>query len=319
MIIPSIDIMGGKAVQLKQGKEKVYENENIDDLIEQYRLFPEINVIDLDSAMGKGDNKELIKRICQKVDCNIGGGIRSIELAKEYIEAGAKRIIIGTKATKEFLEQLPKEKVIVALDTKKGKLATYGWQKLEDQDIYKKMQELENYCEKYLITNVNVEGLNSGTDLQFFQTLVGKTKNDIMVAGGITTLEEIKAIHELGFDQVLGMAITSGKLNLVDCYIKIMNFQKQDGLIPTIVQDIETKEVLMLAYSNVDSIKKTFEFKLATYYSRSRKQLWTKGEKSGNIQKIEKIYLDCDSDTLLFLVKQKGVACHRNKRTCFEV
>ena len=284
MIIPSIDIMGGKAVQLKQGKEKVYENENIDDLIEQYRLFP-----DLDSAMGKGDNKELIKRICQKVDCNIGGGIRSIELAKEYIEAGAKRIIIGTKATKEFLEQLPKEKVIVALDTKKGKLATYGWQKLEDQDIYKKMQELENYCEKYLITNVNVEGLNSGTDLQFFQTLVGKTKNDIMVAGGITTLEEIKAIHELGFDQVLGMAITSGKLNLVDCYIKIMNFQKQDGLIPTIVQDIETKEVLMLAYSNVDSIKKTFELKLATYYSRSRKQLWTKGEKSGNIQKIEKI------------------------------
>ena len=319
MIIPSIDIMGGKAVQLKQGKEKVYENENIDDLIEQYRLFPEINVIDLDSAMGKGDNKELIKRICQKVDCNIGGGIRSIELAKEYIEAGAKRIIIGTKATKEFLEQLPKEKVIVALDTKKGKLATYGWQKLEDQDIYKKMQELENYCEKYLITNVNVEGLNSGTDLQFFQTLVGKTKNDIMVAGGITTLEEIKAIHELGFDQVLGMAITSGKLNLVDCYIKIMNFQKQDGLIPTIVQDIETKEVLMLAYSNEDSIKKTFELKLATYYSRSRKQLWTKGEKSGNIQKIEKIYLDCDSDTLLFLVKQKGVACHRNKRTCFEV
>lgn len=319
MIIPSIDIMGGKAVQLKQGKEKAYENENIDDLIEQYRLFPEINVIDLDSAMGKGDNKELIKRICQKVDCNIGGGIRSIELAKEYIEAGAKRIIIGTKATKEFLEQLPKEKVIVALDTKKGKLATYGWQKLEDQDIYKKMQELENYCEKYLITNVNVEGLNSGTDLQFFQTLVGKTKNDIMVAGGITTLEEIKAIHELGFDQVLGMAITSGKLNLVDCYIKIMNFQKQDGLIPTIVQDIETKEVLMLAYSNVDSIKKTFELKLATYYSRSRKQLWTKGEKSGNIQKIEKIYLDCDSDTLLFLVKQKGVACHRNKRTCFEV
>ena len=319
MIIPSIDIMGGKAVQLKQGKEKVYENENIDDLIEQYRLFPEINVIDLDSAMGKGDNKELIKRICQKVDCNIGGGIRNIELAKEYIEAGAKRIMIGTKATKEFLEQLPKEKVIVALDTKNGKLATYGWQKLEDQDIYKKMQELENYCEKYLITNVNVEGLNSGTDLQFFQTLVGKTKNDIMVAGGITTLEEIKAIHELGFDQVLGMAITSGKLNLVDCYIKIMNFQKQDGLIPTIVQDIETKEVLMLAYSNVDSIKKTFELKLATYYSRSRKQLWTKGEKSGNIQKIEKIYLDCDSDTLLFLVKQKGVACHRNKRTCFEV
>lgn len=126
-----------------------------------------------------------------------------------------------------------------------------------------------------------------------------------MVAGGITTLEEIKAIHKLGFDQVLGMAITSGKLNIVDCYLQIMDFEKQNGLIPTIVQDIETKEVLMLAYSNKESVKKTYEIGMATYYSRSRQKLWTKGETSGNTQKIEKVYLDCDSDTLLFLVNQK--------------
>lgn len=140
-----------------------------------------------------------------------------------------------------------------------------------------------------------------------------------MVAGGITTLDEIKKIHKLGFDQVLGMAITSRKLNIMDCYIEIMDFEKQHGLIPTIVQDIQTKEVLMLAYSNKESLKKTYEIRKATYYSRSRKCLWTKGEKSGNIQSIEKIYLDCDSDTILFLVNQKEMACHRNKRTCFEV
>lgn len=140
-----------------------------------------------------------------------------------------------------------------------------------------------------------------------------------MVAGGITTMEEIKYIHELGFDQVLGMAITSGKLNIMDCYIEIMDFEKQNNLIPTIVQDIDTKEVLMLAYSNKESVKKTYEKNYATYYSRSRNELWTKGELSGNVQKIKKIYLDCDSDTLLFLVSQKGVACHRNKKTCFEV
>jgi len=140
-----------------------------------------------------------------------------------------------------------------------------------------------------------------------------------MVAGGITTMEEIKYIHKLGLDQVLGMAITSGKLNIIDCYIRIMDFEKQNNLIPTIVQDDCTKEVLMLAYSNKESIKKTYELGLATYYSRSRNELWSKGEKSGNVQKIKKIYLDCDSDTLLFLVYQKGVACHRNKKTCFEV
>lgn len=319
MIIPSIDIMNGKIVQLKQGKEVVYANENIEEIVQQYKLFPQINVIDLDAAMSKGSNKELIKKLCQKLTCNVGGGVRSTKLAKEYIEAGANSIIVGTRANKEFLTKLPKNKIIVALDIKNGKIATHGWKKLNEENIYEKMLELENYCYKYLITNVNVEGLNSGTDLGFFETLFGKTKNDIMVAGGITTIAEIKHIHKLGFDQVLGMAITSGKLNIMDCYIEIMDFEKQNGLIPTIVQDLQTKEVLMLAYSNKESLKKTYEIRKATYYSRSRKALWTKGEKSDNIQYIEKIYLDCDSDTILFLVKQKGVACHRNKRTCFEV
>jgi len=319
MIIPSIDIMNGKVVQLRQGKEKVYENSNIDKIIEQYKIFPEINVIDLDSAMGNGDNKELIKRICEQIDCNVGGGIRSLEIAKEYIDAGAKSIIVGTKANKEFLMKLPKNKVIVALDVKQGKIAVKGWKELEEHNIYDRIKELEEYCRKYLVTNVDVEGLNEGTNLNFFESLVGKTKNDIMVAGGITTINEIKYIHKLGLDQVLGMAIASGKLNIIDCYIEIMDFEKQDSLIPTIVQDAATKEVLMLAYSNKESLKKTYELNLATYYSRSRKMLWTKGETSGNTQKIEKIYLDCDSDTLLFLVSQKGVACHRNKRTCFEV
>lgn len=318
MIIPSIDIMKGKAVQLRQGKDKVYENDNIDAIVESYRIFPEINVIDLDAAMGTGDNKELIKKICKKANCNVGGGIRSYQLAEEYISAGAKSIIIGTKASKEFLEQLPKEKITVALDIKDGKLAINGWSQLKEINIYEKMKKLEEYCKKYLITNVNVEGLNKGTDLEFFRSLVGKTQNDIMVAGGISTLEEIKYIHELGLNQVLGMAITSEKLKLMDCYIEIIDFAKGGGLVPTIVQDIDTKEVLMLAYSSKESLKKTYEIRKATYYSRSRKNLWTKGEQSGNIQQIEKIYLDCDSDTLLFMVKQKGMACHKNKRTCFE-
>jgi phosphoribosylformimino-5-aminoimidazole carboxamide ribonucleotide (ProFAR) isomerase len=319
MIIPSIDIMNGKAVQLKQGIEKIYENENIEEVLEQYKIFPQINVIDLNSAMGNGDNKDIIKKICKKIKCNVGGGIRNVEIAKEYLNAGANSIIVGTMANEDFLKQLPKEKVIVALDTKNGKIATHGWKELKAENIYEKMLELENYCYKFLITNVNVEGLNEGTDLNFWSKLVGKTKNDIMVAGGITTLEEIKYIHKLGFDQVLGMAITSGKLNIIDCYIEIMDFEKQNGLIPTIVQEIDTKEVLMLAYSSKESLKKTYEIGKATYYSRSRKSLWTKGEKSSNIQNIEKIYLDCDSDTILFLVKQKGNACHRNKRTCFEI
>ena len=140
-----------------------------------------------------------------------------------------------------------------------------------------------------------------------------------MVAGGITTIEEIREIHSYGFDQVLGMAITSGKLDIYDCYTSIIDFDKQGGLIPTIVQDIDTKEVLMLAYSSKESFNLACTTNYGTYYSRSRQKLWKKGEESGNTQELEKIYLDCDSDTLLFWVRQKGKACHRMKRTCFEV
>ena len=311
--------MNGKVVQLCQGKEKVYENPDIDSVLEEYSLFREINVIDLDNALGKGNNKELIKRLLEKMSCNVGGGIRTTSLAKEYIEAGARNVIIGTKASKEFLSALPRERVIVSLDTKDGKIAVNGWRDLKEEDIGTRMHELEDYCHEFLVTNVNVEGLNRGTDLAFFESLVGKTKNDIMVAGGITSLAEIKALHKLGFDQVLGMAITSKTLNLVDCFLAIIDFDKQNGLIPTIVQDINTKDVLMLAYSSLESLKKTFSLHLATYYSRSRKTLWTKGETSGNVQPIKKIYLDCDSDTLLFLVDQKGNACHKNTRTCFNI
>lgn len=121
MIIPSIDIMDGKVVQLKQGKEKIYENENIEEVIEKYKIFPEINVIDLNAAMGTGSNEKLVKELCHKLTCNIGGGIRSIQIAKEYIDSGAKHVIIGTRAEKEFLQQLPKNKMIVALDTKNRK------------------------------------------------------------------------------------------------------------------------------------------------------------------------------------------------------
>ena len=110
MIIPSIDIMDGKVVKLRQGMHKVYETQELDKIIKKFRIFPQINVIDLDAAMDKGSNKELIKKLCKKITCNVGGGIRSIEIAKEYLSSGANSIIIGTNATKNFLKNFSKKK-----------------------------------------------------------------------------------------------------------------------------------------------------------------------------------------------------------------
>ena len=132
MIVPSIDLMNGKAVQLKQGKEKVLEKENVLELAKYYAKFGEIAVIDLDAAMGKGNNEELIKDICKIAKCRVGGGIRDIEKAKRVLANGADKIIIGTAANEELLSKLPKNKVIVAIDTKIGKIATEGWTKEED-------------------------------------------------------------------------------------------------------------------------------------------------------------------------------------------
>src|SRR3989339_1652468 len=128
MIIPSIDLMGGKAVQLRQGKEKVLEVENPLDLAKEFCKYGEIAVIDLDAALGKGTNEQIMKEICKIAPCRVGGGIRTVQKARDMIKAGAKKIIIGTSATKEFLKELPKEKIIVAIDTKNGFVVNKGWQ-----------------------------------------------------------------------------------------------------------------------------------------------------------------------------------------------
>lgn len=315
MIIPSIDLMDGRAVQLKQGKTKVKEEADLAKLIRRFRVFPQTNVIDLDAAMGKGSNKELIKSICAKLPCNVGGGIRDKHTAMEYLRAGAKHIIIGTKAEPQFLCQLPKHRTIIALDMKEGRLAIEGWQKTIPADLARKMKELEPHCCAFLVTNINVEGLNRGADMGFIESLKGLTKNRVIVAGGITTYDEIAKISGIGFDAVLGMALYTGKVDLHNSLVACLDLRK--GLIPTMAQDT-AGQTLMLAYSNEESIRKTLKTGYATYFSRSREKLWKKGEGSGNTQKLLSVMYDCDADTLIYTVRQKGVACHSGRYSCFE-
>ncbi len=318
MIIPSIDLMGGKAVQLKQGKEKVLEKENVTELAKYYSRFGEISVIDLDAAMNKGNNEALIKEICKVAYARVGGGIRDIDKAKRILANGAKQIIIGTCANEEFLSKLPKDKVIVALDSKKGKITVEGWTRETDATAKDYIKRFDNLCDGYLYTVVDKEGMMQGTDIESVKEIRSLTDKKIIAAGGISTIEEIKTLVKMNVSTQLGMCIYTGAVNLVDAYTEVMDFEKQNGLIPTIVQDVETKQVLMLAYSNKESLKKSLETGNATYYSRSRKELWVKGLTSGNTQELISSKFDCDQDTLLFKVKQKGNACHLGRYSCFE-
>ncbi len=320
MIIPSIDLMDGKAVQLKQGKEKVLEREDVLELAKYYARFGELAVIDLDAAMNKGkDNEELIAKICKIAKCRVGGGIRTVEKAKRMIANGADKIIIGTAADENFLSKLPKDRVMVAIDSRNGKITVDGWQTDTEFSTASYVQRFSNFCSGFLYTIVEKEGMMQGTNLEAYKEIRKHTSLPIVAAGGISTLDEIKELEKMNISAQLGMSIYTGKINLEDAFVACLNFDKYaDKLIPTVVQDIHTKQVLMLAYSNEESVRKSLTTGKATYYSRSRKELWTKGLTSGNTQELISAKFDCDGDSILFYVDQKGNACHLNRYTCFE-
>ena len=321
MLVPSIDIMNGKLVQLKQGKDKVIEFDNPIDFAKKYSIYTSIQLIDLDSAMDKGDNNDLIKQICNICRCRVGGGIRSLEKAKDLIASGADKIIIGTMANVEFLSQLcqevGREKIIVALDARNREISIRGWKEQTGRNLFVIAKELEDYCSEFLYTCIEKEGLMNGVDFETVKQLKKITSNKISFAGGISSIEEINEFDKINVNSIVGMAIYSGKINPAEAFIDSLDFSKSAGLIPTIVKD-EQGNVLTLAYSNRESLLKALEMRIGAYFSRNRGKLWIKGETSGNIQELIEIKTDCDRDALIFVVKQKGNACHLNQYSCFQ-
>ena len=252
MIVASIDLMDGKAVQLQQGKNKVLEREDVLELAKYYSRFGEIAVIDLDCALNTGkNNEELIKQICKIGSARVGGGIRTIEKAKKVLSWGAKKIIIGTAASEDFLSKLPKSKVLVAIDSRDGKITTKGWMEVSEFSTLDYVKRFEDYCSGFVFTVVEREGMMQGADINFIKQIASSTSKPITAAGGISSIEEIVELEKNNISSQLGMCIYTGKITLEDAFCACLDFEKQGGLIPTIVQDKMTRQVVMLAYSNV--------------------------------------------------------------------
>jgi len=318
MLIPSIDLLDGKAVQLQQGQaeKKIVEKDDVFGLLEEFSLYGEVAIIDLNAAMGTGSNQELIEKMLRITPCRVGGGIRDLKTAKAYLAAGATKIILGTSATADFVKKLPIQSLIFAIDAKGDYLTTHGWKKTQTQKVVDIIPELAKNCGEFLYTQVNKEGMMGGIDKDRISQVIQASKVPVTVAGGITSYADLQWINKLGANSQIGMAIYSGKMCLNTAFLSLVDFNKMN-LIPTVVQDKKTKKVLMMAYSSKESLEVALSNRTGSYYSRSRKELWTKGLTSNNTQKLINVDVDCDGDTLLFQVEQTENACHFDRYSCF--
>jgi phosphoribosyl-ATP pyrophosphohydrolase len=317
-IVPSIDLMGGKAVQLRRGEpeEKALERADVLDLAERFARVGEIAVIDLDAALGRGENRDLIRALCRRHPCRVGGGIRSADEARALLRAGAERVILGTAARPEVLRELRPEQVIVAVDEKKGEVVSEGWTRGTGESPEERVRSLERYCSGFLFTVVEREGMLEGTSLERIRAVRAATRLPVTAAGGITSAEEVRALAGMGCESQLGMAVYTGRLALEPLFASLVDFEKQGGLAPTVVQD-EAGRLLMLAWSSPESLETALREGVGAYWSRSRGRLWRKGEESGNTQALLRARLDCDRDAIAFTVRQTGPACHTGAPTCW--
>ena len=220
MLIPSIDLMGGKIVQLVQGKKKALEFDDPEQWISRFAKYPLVQLIDLDAAIGTGDNRALVRAIAQRLPCQFGGGIRSLEAAQSTLAAGAKRVIIGSalfaddKLDARFAQKisttLGPDCLVFALDAQGGKVTTHGWRTKTDVTPLEMIHALESYCAAFLYTHVDTEGMLQGFPQDVIGPLRKATTRQLIAAGGIRSQLEVDQLHAMGVDAVVGMAVYQG-------------------------------------------------------------------------------------------------------------
>ena len=347
ILLPAIDLHQGQCVRLLRGD---YDTAQVvaADPVETARAFEEqgagwLHVVDLDGAKeGAPKNAELIAQVVERtgLQVEVGGGIRNMATVDRYLELGAARVILGSAALRDpqFVAEAVKrygKRVAVGIDALGGKVAAEGWLEQSQVDYLELGRRMEDLGVQYLIcTDISQDGTLAGPNLTMLNQLNQAVSCHVVASGGVSSLLDIVNLYDLGlYGAIAGKALYTGALDLraaiaacrriggekgaglsedeLDLY-----FRKSD-LIPAIIQDDDTGEVLMLAYMNRESFRKSLETGTTWFYSRSRKALWNKGETSGHTQTIVGVWADCDDDTLLLRVKQKGAACHTGSHSCF--
>jgi len=321
MIVPSIDVINGRAVQLRRGREFVLDGGDPLARLEEFAVAGEVAVVDLDAALGRGSNAELIREMVRRAPCRVGGGIRDRDAARAWLDAGAAKIVMGTAASPELCGTLPRERVIAAVDADRGQVLIDGWRRETGVPVLERIRALAPSVGGFLFTQVEREGAMDGFDFQAVVAAV-RAAGDARVtaAGGITTTIEIAELDRIGADAQVGMALYTGRLTLGAAVAAPLAKPVENGgrgVWPTVVCD-EWGRALGLVWSTPESLARAVEERRGVYWSRSRQALWVKGETSGNTQQLLRVDLDCDRDALRFSVRQHGAGfCHLERPACW--
>jgi phosphoribosylformimino-5-aminoimidazole carboxamide ribotide isomerase len=224
MLIPSIDLRGGRIVQLVQGERLAMASDDLDGWIGRFERYPAIQLIDLDAALGTGSNAALVRTLCARLPCRVGGGVRSAASAQALLEEGALKVIVGSalfrngrpdsEAAARFSDAVGVDRLIGAVDSRAGRVVVRGWTESTMLGAADAVRALEPFCGEFLYTHVDTEGLMSGIDFDAVEAVRRATRRRVTAAGGITTREEIDRLDRLGVDAVVGMAIYTGRLEV---------------------------------------------------------------------------------------------------------
>ena len=224
MLIPSIDLQNGHVVQLVQGDRLAIQAADAEPWIQKFSRFPRVQLIDLDAAMGRGDNAAIVASICGRLPCRVGGGIRSVERARAVLASGAHAVIASSALFRDgavdvafartLADAVGPDRVIAAVDSRGGHVAIHGWKTVLPITAVEAVRQLEPFCAEFLYTHVDKEGLMQGTDMEAILAVRHATSRRVTAAGGITTWDEIDRLDAAQVDSVVGMAVYTGQLPL---------------------------------------------------------------------------------------------------------
>jgi phosphoribosyl-ATP pyrophosphohydrolase len=313
-----MELRGGRVVTAQaDGSYHTHEDDPVELARALYRLG-EIVVIDLDAAVGEGNNLEIIREICRVVECRVGGGIRDEQRGDRLLRAGAKQLLVGTGADESLLARFPRKKVLVVMDIQDGRVVRKGWSEETDIDPVDLAMRLREHCDGFVYTLVGHRARMERAELQRFEQLKSALPGHrLTAAGGFSTVEDLRELDRMGLDGQVTYGHPPCGTNLAEAFVSVLDFEKSSGLVSVVVQDT-TGQVLSLMHANRDAVLMSVQTGMATYWSAGQGKIFTKGQSSGNTQDVVTVRPDCTRGVLLLTVIPTGPSCHLGRYSCFD-